>query len=154
MRSRRSVARMRKDAGFALLEVLVALAILSVGLVAVLTALRSSSYLVETSARTFVGIVLAEEMLGAHASGVVNVPLDPGTAAGYTSRVTAASPVDMDPILLIGPLMAKKDEDGPGVDPIGNLELVEASVSWEQRGRTQSVVLQELVLRPVEEASP
>lgn len=142
------------EAGFALLEVLVALAILSVGLVAVLTSLRSSSELVETSARVFAATTIAEGVLDAYVAGVSDVAGVAAAADGFTCRTVSSVPTGFDSSVLIGPLMEKGTGDEPGVNPIRRLEMIEATAAWQRRGRTHSVLLEELVLVPAEDPAP
>lgn len=128
--------------GFILLEVLVAMSLLTVGIVAVLLSIRNSLEVSDRSADLFRATLLLDEVLGEVRAG--SPPEEVPTAPpGSGLRCDLAVVPWEDPDLLSLPF-----EPEPGSSPdagIGGLRLVRATVTWGQRGRERSIEVVELV---------
>lgn len=124
-----STRRSHKAAGFSLLEVLVAMTILAVSLVALYQAASGATRNVRTDERYAYGVELARSLLADNTVvplGGVNVSGE--TPGGFRWQVNSR-PIDLNRSTLI----------------IGSLHTIEVNVSWDDGSRQRRVVLDSVV---------
>jgi general secretion pathway protein I len=132
-------AERRGEAGFSLLEVVVALAILGFGLAGFAESLRGGIASGAGATTVQGALALAEARLAAVGT---TEKLQVGTASGEFGRYHWRSEVEEAP-----------DEAVPAADPtLPPLYRLRVSVSWERLGRTRSIALETMRLGPVAEA--
>jgi general secretion pathway protein I len=132
-------AERRGAAGFSLLEVVIALAILGLALAGFAQSLRGGIASGAAATTVEAALALAEAQLAALGT---SEKLAPGTAHGEFGRYRWRTEVEEAP-----------DETGPPADStLPPLYRLRVNVSWERLGRSRSIALETMRLGPPGEA--
>jgi len=120
---------LRRGQGFSLLEMVVAMAILSLALGALYQGASGASRNVRSDEKYAYGVELAQSLLAMHAQVPPGGVRDSGeTEGGFRWRVQTR-PVELERTALAG----------------ASLHNIEVAVSWEDRGKNREVVLDSVV---------
>lgn len=143
-------AQRSRASGFTLIEVLVALSILTVGVVAVFAALSGSMSEISESAGRHRASLLLREILDSSAATVRQAGKAEGHSADglYRWRIeTAVWRCDAGSGLLgtSNPRLQEGTDARTAFDPCTNLLQVTANVQWQEHGRDRSIKAVELV---------